>query len=111
MLPNLSALSKTFQTDSLNFSRIIPSINRCKTKIQEIEQNGKVWDELEKDLGGQLRSLHITLTDIQESKVKSLVRKYASSIFQNTDPRFPSNFSIPKVLLLSAFMEMKKYLA
>ena len=35
---------------SPNISRIIPSINRCKTKIQAIEQNGKVWDELEKDL-------------------------------------------------------------
>ena len=73
MLPNLSALSKTFQTASLNFSRIIPSINRCKTKIQEIEQNEKVWDKLEKDLGGRLRSLNITLTDIQESRIKSLV--------------------------------------
>ena len=72
MLPNLSALSKTFQTGSLNFSRITPSINRCKTKIQEIEQNGKVWDELEKDFGGRLRSLNITLTDIQESRIKSL---------------------------------------
>ena len=103
MLPNLSALSKTFQTGSLNFSRIIPSINRCKTKIQEIEQNGKVWDELEKDLGGRLRSL----TDIQESRIKSLVGKYANSICQNIDARFPSNsceiltaFSISDVDLL-----------
>ena len=42
MLPNLSALNKTFQTRCLNFSRAIPSINRHKTKIQEIEKNGKV---------------------------------------------------------------------
>ena len=91
MLPNISALSKTFQTGSLNFSRIIPSINRCKTKIQEIEQNGKVWDELEKDLGGRLRSLNITLTDIQERRIKSLVGKYANSICQNIAARFPSN--------------------
>ena len=91
MLPNLSALSKTFQTGSLNFSRIIPSINRCKTNIQKIEQNGKVWDELEKDLGGRLRSLNITLTDIQESRFKSFAGKYADSICQNIDARFPSN--------------------
>ena len=90
MLPNLSALNKTFQTGSLNFSRIIPSINRYKTKIQEIEQNGKVWDEREKDLGGRLRSLNITLTDIQESRIKSFVGKYANSICQNIDARFPS---------------------
>ena len=91
MLLNLSALSKTFQTGSPNFSRITPSIKRCKTKIQEIEQNGKVWDELEKDLGGRLRSLNITLTDIQESRMKSLAGKYANSICQNIDARFPSN--------------------
>ena len=91
MLPNLSALSKTFQTGSLNFSRIIPSINRCKTKIQEIEHNGKVWDELEKDLGGRLKSLNIALTDNQEIRIKSLVGKYANSICQNIDERFPSN--------------------
>ena len=49
MLPNISALSKTFQTGSLNFSRIVPAISRCKTKIQEIERKGEVWAELEKD--------------------------------------------------------------
>lgn len=47
VLPNLSALSKTFQAGNLNFSRIIPSISGCKTKIHEIEKNGKVWDVLE----------------------------------------------------------------
>ena len=37
----LSALSKISLAGSLIFSRIIPSINRYKTKIQEIEKNGK----------------------------------------------------------------------
>ena len=92
MLPNLSALSKTFQTGSLNFSRIIPSINRFKTKkskrLNRMEEFGM---SLKKDLGGRLRSLNITLTDIQESRIKSLVGKHANSICQNIDARFPSN--------------------
>ena len=53
--PNLSVLSKTFQVGSENFSRIRPSINCCKTKIQEINKNWKVWDKFEKDLGGRLK--------------------------------------------------------
>ena len=52
MLPSLSALIKTFQTGSLNFFRVVPPINRCKTKIPKIEGKGEVWAELEKDLNG-----------------------------------------------------------
>ena len=33
MLPHVSALSKTLQTGSLNFFRIVPAINRYKTNI------------------------------------------------------------------------------
>ena len=90
MLPNLWALKKTFAARSLNFSRTIPSINRCKTKIQKIEKNGKVSDK-QNDLGGQLKSLNITFTDIQENIIKSPVGKYASSICQSIYARFPSN--------------------
>ena len=83
MLPNLSALSKTFQIGSLNYFRIKHAINRCKTKIQEIERKGDVWAELEKDLKGRLKSLEISLTEYQEKRIKSLVGKYTSSICQN----------------------------
>ena len=38
-------LSKTFQTRCLNFCWIVPAINRCKTKTQEIERKGYVWAE------------------------------------------------------------------
>ena len=109
MLPNLSALSKTFQTGSLNYSRIVPAINRCKTKIQEIERKGDVWAELEKDLKGRLKSLEISLTEYQEKRIKSIVRKYTSSICQNVDARFPTDsckmltvFPIFDVVLLPA---------
>ena len=75
MLPILSALSKTFQTGSLNFSRIVPAINKCKTKIQEIERKGHVWAELENNLKGRLKSLEINLTEYQKKRIKSLVGK------------------------------------
>ena len=109
MLLNLSALSKTFQTGSLHLSRIVPAINRCKTKIQESERKGDVWDELEKDLKGRLKSLEISLTEYQEKRIKSLVGKYTSSICQNIVAKFPADsyeiltaFSIFDVDLLLA---------
>ena len=91
MLPNLSALSKTFQARSLNYSRIIPSINKCKTKIKEVAKSGKVWNELQNELNGRLKSLNVTLKDFEETRIKSLVDKYATSICQNIEARFPAN--------------------
>lgn len=102
MLPNLSALSKTFQTGSLNFSRIVPSINICKSKILEIESNGKILNELKKDC--RLAPLQIILTSNQEDRIRSLISKY---IRKNIDERFPldscgvlSSFSIFDIDLL-----------
>jgi hypothetical protein len=44
MLPHLSALSKTFQTGTLNFSRMVPSIEKTKHKIQEVADKKKtIW--------------------------------------------------------------------
>ena len=45
MLPHLSALSKTFQTGTLNFSRMVPSIEKTKHKIQEVadKKNKTIW--------------------------------------------------------------------
>ena len=37
ILPSLTGLNKTFQTESLNFLRISPAINRCKSKILEVK--------------------------------------------------------------------------
>ena len=109
MLPSLSALSKTFQKGSLNFSRITPSINRCKAKISEIESKGIIWEELEKDLAGRLKPLNVSMTDSQEKRVKSLPGKYVKSMCENIDARFPANscevlnaFSIFDVELLPA---------
>ena len=107
MLPLLSTLSKSFQANSLNFSRIIPAINKCKTKIKEIERSGKVWKNLENDLESRLKPLSITFTDFQKDRIKSLVLKYSTAICINIDGRFPpesckvlSAFSIFDVDLL-----------
>ena len=91
MLPNLSALSKTFQAGSLNFSRIIPSINKCKTKIKDVAARGKVLTEVKKDLNGRLKSLDLALTATQEQRIKDMVQKYSNSICKSIDARFPAN--------------------
>ena len=80
ILPNLSALSKTFQTGSLNFSRIIPSINKCKGKIQEVVKDGRVLKQLNDDLNGRLKGLDMTLKESEVNRIESFVQKYATSI-------------------------------
>ena len=91
MLPLLSALSKTFQANSLNFSRIVPAINKCKTKIKELEESGTIWEKLESDLGSRLKSLNIFFTKFQQDRIKSLVVKYSTAICRNIDNRFPED--------------------
>ena len=99
MLPILSVLSKSFQANSLNFSRIVPAINKCKTKIREVENSGKVFEKLETDLASRLKPLNITLSEFQKERVKSLVKKYSTSICKNIDGRFPAE----SCQVLSAF--------
>ena len=41
MLPNLTALSKVFQTGSLNFAMITPSLTKCKAKLEEVAEKGQ----------------------------------------------------------------------
>ena len=40
MLPSLTALSKSFQTGTINFSRIAPNVVKTKTKLQPLFQRG-----------------------------------------------------------------------
>ena len=89
MLPIVSCLSKTFQTGSLNFSRITPLINKCKEKIKEVAKDGRV-------LNGKLKESAITLNEIAEARIQGFVHKYATSICANISARFPENS--PKVL-------------
>ena len=52
MLPHLSILSKTFQTGSLNFSRVIPGLNKTKNKIMAVANQNEDYRELENDIAG-----------------------------------------------------------
>ena len=59
MLPHLSILSKTFQTGSLNFSRVILSLNKTKNKIMAVANQNEAYPESEKDIGGRLNLCQI----------------------------------------------------
>ena len=66
ILPSLTGLSKTFQTGSLNFSRIFPAINRCKSKILEVGRDCRVIQQLKEDLNRRLKELNIILKVYKE---------------------------------------------
>lgn len=89
ILPNLTTLSKVFQTGSLNFSKIIPSLEKCKAKIQDIVEKDEVFKDLERNIDGRLSSLNIKLTQMQRARIQSLPKKYADSLFKNLEDRFP----------------------
>ena len=89
MLPILSILSKTFQTNSLSFSRITPAINKSKAKIMDIANDGRVIKQLKAELEGRLKGRDMTLTEFYEQRIASNVVKYANAICKNIDARFP----------------------
>ena len=41
MLPSLTALTKTFQTGAINFSKITPNIEKTKSNLQQISDKQK----------------------------------------------------------------------
>ena len=91
MLPNLSTLSKLFQTKGVNFSRIIPCLEKTKSKIMSVANENQAFNELEKDLAEQLRLCDIELTDFMKQSIKRDIRRYTVSISENIDARFPKS--------------------
>ena len=89
MLPHLSILSKTFQTGSLNFSRVFPSLNKTKNKIMAVANQNEAYRESEKDIAGRLSLCQIELTDFMKKSIKRDIKKYAIAISDNIDARFP----------------------
>ena len=79
ILSSLKGLSKTFQTGSLNFLRISPAINRCKSKILEVTRDYRVIQKLKEDLNGRLKELNNILKEI---RITNLVGKYATLLKQ-----------------------------
>ena len=88
ILPSLTGLNKTFQTESLNFLRISPAINRCKSKILEVANDYRVIQQLKQDPNGRLKKLNIILKESMEIHIINLVEKYAKSMSKNIEARF-----------------------
>ena len=89
ILPSLTGRSKRFQIGSLNFSRISPVINRCKSKILEVAKNDRVIQQLKEDLNGRLKELNIILKESEEIRITNLVEKYAKSMCRDIETRLP----------------------
>lgn len=89
VLPHLSSLSKTFQTGSLNFSRMIPAIEKCQHKLKQVAKDNTVLPCLKKELSGRLKNTGIKLTAFQEDRIPKMVQKYVDSITENINSRFP----------------------
>ena len=56
MLPSLTALSKTFQTGAINFSKITPNIEKTKSNLQQISDKQKSLMLLKTGLKNRLQS-------------------------------------------------------
>ena len=66
ILPSLIGFSKMFQTGSLNFSRILPVINTCKSKVLEVAND---YGVIQQDLNGILKELHFVSKESGEIRV------------------------------------------
>lgn len=91
MLPHLNALSKVFQTGSLNFAMIIPSIQKCKANLQQLVAKDEIVNKIETDVSGRLKKLDINITEHQKQRIKTFPKKYADSICKNIEERFPES--------------------
>ena len=56
MLPSLTALSKTFQTGAINFSKITPNIEKTKSNLQQISDKQQSLMLLKTGLKNRLQS-------------------------------------------------------
>ena len=89
MLRHLSVLSKTFQTGSLNFSRIVPSIEKTKYKIQDLAKKRTHLEQLRLDINERLATCDISLSEEDEKLIETFGTRYAQAISKNIDERFP----------------------
>ena len=93
-LPHLFALSKTFQTVAINFSKIKPNIMKTKAKLQRLKNDDAPHiKELEKDLdtGGRFHSLGMTFSENARELAIGRTEAYVNSICGNIDDRFPED--------------------
>ena len=91
MLPSLTALSKTFQTGAINFSRIIPNLNKSKAKLQQLLTERKPLNLLKDDVGKCLTSCDLIIDVDAEEKVHSMTERYTNAMIWNINERIPSD--------------------
>ena len=63
MLPLRTALSKAFQSRAINFSKIVPSKLKSKTKLQQLFDKGETVNLLKNDLQTRLRNCHLQMNE------------------------------------------------
>ena len=97
-MPILSGLSKVFQSGTIDFSHICPSLQYTIDKLKEIADNQTPIVELKKDLseGGRLSELQLNATENQIEKTSSMLRKYTESLISNIEKRFSDSLEILK---------------
>ena len=68
--------------------RIITRIDKCKSKLQEVVENGRIFQELKSDLVGRLKGFVKILSDVEINLIKDFATKYANSVCDHIDKRF-----------------------
>lgn len=89
--PHLSALSKTFQTGAINFSRIILGIGKLQSNMSKIGKDDAVMSELKKDLVGRQQGSDLAISSTEEEQIRSNIGKYITAIITYVDSRFPTS--------------------
>ena len=91
VLPILSELSRNFQYGSVNYSRIQPSINSCKFKLQDLVDNSiplkKFKEYITEDSHLELSA---TVTEKDYTCLSKLLKNYVVALKQNITKRFQS---------------------
>jgi hypothetical protein len=97
VLPHLAGLSKVFQSDTVNFSRIQPEIQHVKDKLQQIADEGKPVSQLKADLDpeeGRLKHTGLKISDSEVDRKQRLCSQYVLALCKNIDERFQDSLPV-----------------
>ena len=72
MLPSLTALTKTFQTGAINFSKITPNIEKTKSNLQQISDKQKSLMLLRTGLKNRLQSWNLNIDNQVEETIHGM---------------------------------------
>ena len=88
---SLTALSKSFQTGEINFSRIAPNVVKTKTKLQQLLNEDKAMELLKEDIKKRLKPCNLVIYQKAEEKINSITERYVKAMIWNIDEQFPCN--------------------